>query len=243
MAEDDDWSTPAATVGRLKKTAAKESQRLQIAKLFDIPFSPQRGTELPERVSPRVFFTPAHRRPRAPTARFVPKSPVGNNHGQRITSTDKKGKFCTLAHVLKRDHAKQRSLAGQIRNLDVVLSVCVEDIDFRKRPGYRASDYGDVSNKTFLLDAKNILKMFVLRLKRLSSLGFNTAPYLDNLHAYRQAFYGAITSFLPAAAEREALIDEIENYGREEGDDAVFRDLSVFTPVKIRAFEDDDDDA
>ena len=173
-----------------------------------------------------MFFTPATRIPRAPVRKFNERSPIGRKHGRHITSTDAKGKFCTFRNVIMKNYNTDGSFGRETRNIDAALSVCLEDIEFRKRT-FDHTSHDIISNHKFILDAARILALFVNRLRKLSSDGYDIGAYLPNLEKYTEQISEAVPAFFEGSkAARKVLIAKIQHFG-ETGDE------TFTTPLKM----------
>lgn len=210
----DEFEVPA----RSRKKAEKIIRdRIDAATRFGIPYVPGRGMEL--EMMPRILVTPCERRARPSHVPFESKSPKGTMHGRHSTSTNPK-KYCTYDHaVLQFPH--DGTLSEQLRNLDTVLYVCTDDIEYRSDA--RSSEYQDASNAAFIRDTKRILVWFLSLLKAVAIRGYNVGPYLDRLRVYTASYEHARAQFLSASERKRTL-----NYDSEK---------TEMTPIKMRAFD------
>lgn len=221
MSDFDDFEMPKTARKKMGRAIQVASVRRSISKARNIPFSPDKGSPLMPGMTPRRgFATPSLRMARPPTVAFNPFSPKGRAHGEQSTSTNPR-KYCSYSHAMSK-YPKKGTLVEKARNLDSVLAVCLDDFDYRmgvKHP----ETYEQKSNKLFWRDANRLLEKHVRLLRRLAASGYDIGPYLDELVRYEAKFEDAQRRFF-TASERKMLFHT---------------DPEVFSPVKMRTFDED----
>ena len=179
--------------------------RIAVAKLFKIPYMPGTGVPLDDELGPREFCrTKTVREPRKREVEFVCSSPRGKMHGRNETSTNPR-KYCSYAHAMAH-YPRLGSLQEKARNLDSVLALCMDDIDYRtgvKRPDAHQKE----SNQLFWKDSARILISYAKHLKALALDGYDIGPYLDNLYSFEKSFDEAKQTFFPEAERRTVRPD------------------------------------
>lgn len=209
----------------LPKTALKRAQkgdiRRSVAKEFGIVYSPEKGQMLTKHESPRLSGAASTRIKRAPSKAFNPLSPKGTKHGKQSTSTNA-AKYCSYGHAMAH-FPRTGTLIDQARNIDSVLSVCMDDFSTRLSVNSPGS-YERSSNRLFWKDASRLLDMYIDIIKEMSYEGINVGPYLDELRKYTHGFQDAQRRFF-TDSERSAL--------------KFLQPGTVMSPVKMASFDDE----
>lgn len=196
--EDDGFQVSKAS----RKKTQKTDQLKTVAQRLGIAYSPTKGTPLSKRQSPRLAGTASSRVARDAATAFDPLSPKGRKHGRQSTSTTK-AKYCSYGHAMSH-FPSHGTLVEQARNIDSVLSICVDDFDFRMSSRH-PSAYERSSNKLFWKDASRLLDLYIDIIQELSQSGVNVKPYLVELRKYMEWFKDAQDMFFTPSERKELL--------------------------------------